>query len=275
MAQNCAATSIVDLALLLGRDLTQEERERVVERLPAPSASMLEMREAATSLGIAALGIKAAFGELATEVRGPKIIHLKDPDHYLVMVHASSRWVHVFDYGRVAVARRENIEKRYTGYALMVQGAGGGGPALRLHEFHHGFGIAGVGQVVEHAFRVSNVGDEDLVVALQASGCAAPEAAIGAEVLAPGESTDVTVKFEVRVSGNLMKSVTLLTNDLAQPVAFVTVHGTVPHDVRVVPDRLHLVRDKSDPAPGALSVWVSGPAHMRLSPDHTVKKKRR
>lgn len=115
---------------------------------------------------------------------------------------------------------------------------------------------------MEHAFTVTNAGDEELAITLQARGCGAPSAAIGKETLAPGESTDVTIKFKVTYSGNVMKSAKLLTNDLTQPVAFVTVHGKVPHDLRVWPDRLYVSGDKGQPL--SRTVRVSGPADMEL-----------
>jgi hypothetical protein len=60
-----------------------------------------------------------------------------------------------------------------------------------------------------------------------------------------------------------MKSARLLTNDPTQPVAFVTVHGPAPHDLRAYPDRLYLGGDKGH----ALSrtITVSGPAEMDLT----------
>lgn len=60
-----------------------------------------------------------------------------------------------------------------------------------------------------------------------------------------------------------MKSAKLLTNDLTQPVAFVTVHGKVPHNLRVYPDRLHVGGQKGQPL--SRTVQVSGPAEMDLT----------
>ncbi|GAH43437.1 unnamed protein product, partial [marine sediment metagenome] len=135
----------------------------------------LEIKEAGEGLGIELLGVEAAFDELVSEVPGPKIIHLKDPAHFLVMARASPEWVQLLDGGRVVVMPREKIEERYSGHALILdQEDDGGGPRLEFLEFHYSFGIAGVGQKVEHAFKVTNAGEPDLAITLQAKGCGAP-----------------------------------------------------------------------------------------------------
>ncbi len=261
--ENCGIVSLFRLCELTGQELSQEQQEQITAAYPAEEASMLEMKQAAESVGITLLGVKATLEEL-DEVRGPKILHLQDPEHFLVIALFSPEWVQLVDRGGVAVLTREEVEKRYTGQALVLeQEESPGGPRLQLDSFHYSFGIAGVGQEVEHVFTVTNAGDEDLAITLQAKGCGAPVASIGKEALAPGESTDVTVKFTVTYSGNVMKSAKLLTNDLTQPVAFVTVHGKVPHDLRVYPDRLHVGGDKGQPLSRA--VKVSGPAEMDLT----------
>lgn len=261
--KSCGIMSLFDLCVLAGRELSEPEGQPIVEAYPAQEASMLDIKQAADTLRITLVGVKASFDELISDVPGPKIIRLNDPTHFLVMARATSEWVQLLEGGRVVVVPREDIETRYTGHALILaQEENPGGPRLQLADFHYTFGIAALGQEIEHAFKVSNAGDEDLSIGLQASGCGAPDASIGKETLAPGESTDVTVKFTVTYSGNVWKSAKLLTNDLTQPVAFVTAHGKVPHDLRVHPDRVHLSGDKGEALTRTLT--VSGPAQMDL-----------
>jgi hypothetical protein len=224
---------------------------------------MADIRNVAGSLGIELRGVGASLEALCS-VSGPKIIHLRGPDHFLLLVRASAEWVQLLDSGRVIVVPREEIEKRYSGHALVLQQteADAGGPKLQLEEFHYPFGIVGVGQTVEHAFAIRNVGDEDLVIGLPGQGCGTLPVSMGKTALAPGESTELKAKFAVGYSGNLMRSAKLVTNDLAQPVVFVTIHGKVPHDLRAHPDRLDLIGGKADTTSSA--VTVSGPAEMDL-----------
>ncbi len=88
--------------------------------------------------------------------------------------------------------------------------------------------------------------------------CGALDVSIGKETLAPGESTEVTIKFTITYSGSVMKSAKLLTTDPTQPVVYLTVHGQVPHDLRVYPDRLYIGGDKGQVASRTLT--ISGPA---------------
>jgi len=92
--------------------------------------------------------------------------------------------------------------------------------------------------------------------------CGALDVSIGKETVAGGESTEVTVKFTITYSGNVFRSAKLLTTDPTQPVVFLTVHGKVPHDLRVSPDRLYISADKGQ-APSR-TITVSGPAEMDL-----------
>lgn len=265
IAQTCGVISLFDLSQLVGCDLNDEQRESLTNGYPAEESSMLDIKQAAERLGLSLVGVAATLDELSG-LCGPKIIHLNDPAHFLVLARASDEWVQLLDGGRVVVVPRAEIEKRYSGHALILDQAQfpEGGPRLEAPEFHHTFGIASVGQQVEHAFTVRNVGDQELVVRPQEKGCCgAPQVTISRQSLPPGESAEVTVAFTITYSGSVMKSAELLTTDPTQPVVFLTVHGQVPHDLRTYPDRLYLSGDKG--AVGARTVTISGPAEMDLT----------
>ncbi|MCD6360695.1 MAG: hypothetical protein J7M38_07465 [Armatimonadetes bacterium] len=93
--------------------------------------------------------------------------------------------------------------------------------------------------------------------------CGAPKVTIPTDTLAPGETAQVTVSFTIGYSGSVMKSARLLTTDPTQPVVYLTVHGKVPHDLRVYPDRIYLGGEK-DAVP-TRTVTISGPAEMDLT----------
>ncbi len=266
LASGCAGASVADMARLLGVGLDGNVVAQIAVLQVADAASMLAVRDAARILDVALVGVAVGLQDLVTQVPGPKIIHLNDPAHFLVMARASDEWVRFLDGGRVLIVPREEIEKRYSGHALILDQSqfADGGPRLEVTEFHHTFGIAGVGQEVEHAFTVRNVGNEDLLIHPEGKTCCgAPKVTIEREDLAPGESTQVTVSFTIGYSGSVMKSAELLTTDPTQPVVFLTVHGQVPHDLRVNPDRIHLSGEKG--AIPARTVTISGPAEIDLN----------
>ena len=252
LAQPCGVASLFDLCQLAGRDLSKEQRQELVGSYPAGELSMLDIKQAAEKLELPLVGVAASFEELTSDVPGPKIVHLSDPAHFLVMARATREWVQLLDGGRVGVVRRETIQERYSGHALILDQSQfpPNGPRLELPEFHYTFGIAGVGQEVEHAFTIRNAGDEDLVVVpQQGTCCGAPKVTIPTDTLKPGAATQVTVSFTISYSGSVVKSAKLLTTNPTQPVVYLTVHGKVPHDLRVYPDRIYLASEK-----GAISI---------------------
>jgi len=170
--QSCGVASLLDLCLLVGQDLDDEVRRLIVERYPGDESSMLEIIEAAEQIGLSLVGVRASLDELASEVRGPKIAHLRDPDHFVVIERISAEWVQVISGGTAGVMPREDVERRYTEHAAILRHElEEGGPRVAAEEFHYDFGIVGVGQPVEHAFRLANTGDRDLIVRPAASSC--------------------------------------------------------------------------------------------------------
>ena len=166
-AESCGILSVLDLASALGRDVPPSAAKEIRAAYPQAAVSMLDVRQAAAMIGLPLEGVACSFQELMTQVPGPKIAHLRDPDHFLVVVQASDEWVQTVDRGVVVIVPRSELEARYSGRALTVVTPTAGeaaGPKLELPEFHYTFGMAGLGQHVSHAFGVRNLGDHDLVL---------------------------------------------------------------------------------------------------------------
>ncbi|NLO73883.1 MAG: DUF1573 domain-containing protein [candidate division WS1 bacterium] len=224
---------------------------------------MADVRELGRKFGRSMDGVKASLEELG-EVPGPKVIHLREPEHFTVLARASANWVQVVENGAIMVAPRADIAKRYTGQALVLtESHSSHRTMLRVSEFHYAFGVAGIGQVVEFKAIFANTGDRLLTVhPVMTTCCGAPKVEVEKEELAPGESTQVTVSFPISYSGDVFKSAQLLTTDPDQPVVFLTLHGYVPPDEKVYPDRFHLVAEKG--AELTRSLRLEGPAEMDL-----------
>ncbi|HCU34585.1 MAG TPA: hypothetical protein DGT21_03805, partial [Armatimonadetes bacterium] len=138
----------------------------------ATTTSLLDAAQSLEAWGIAVTAVRATLSELLEDCAGPKIIHLKAPPHFTVLSRGRSGLVQILEDGSIIVASAEEIHKRYSGHALILDQSQfpEGGPRLQLPEFHYPFGIMGVGQKVEHAFEFRNTGDEDLTISPQASG---------------------------------------------------------------------------------------------------------
>jgi Protein of unknown function (DUF1573) len=259
---SCGVLCLFDLCTLAGRPLTPQQRTDLVGRYPEPSCSMADLLSIGGTLGLRLVAVEGTLEELGG-VQGPKIIHLKDPNHFAVLAASSSTSVQLLSEGRVLVGPRAEVAARYTGHAIILEGTGGEpGPRLDLPEFDYEFGLQGVGQKVGHAFRITNSGDADLTINVQRRSCAGPTATLSRQVVPPGESAALTLELELRSGGVVNQFVTLLTSDLARPVAYVTIRGYAPLDLLVTPDRLYLPLDGGRTS--AREVVVSGPHDMRL-----------
>jgi len=245
---SCGLNSLSDLCHMVGHELTQEGRNAIFTQFPGNSASLLELTQAASSAGLNLLAVAASLDDLLDNAACPAIIHLNDPGHYLVLIQASAAWVQVLDSGRVIVLPRDHVAGRFSGHALVLErllSEAKTGPKLRLDEFQTLLPAASVGQAFEHRFPVCNEGKEDLTVRVQERDCSsAPAGTVGEEVLAPGESTDVTIRFTVTHGGPLTKSLALLTTDPRQPITYLTVHGEVAYPLRVRPESLSIEAQK-------------------------------
>jgi hypothetical protein len=87
------------------------------------------------------------------------------------------------------------------------------GPAIEFKEDYHDFGDIKQGQVVEHVFHFTNTGDSTLVLQKAYSTCGCTVPSYPKEGIAPGESGQITVKFNSEGKMGLNnKIITILSN---------------------------------------------------------------
>jgi len=214
------------------------------------------------AVGLRLVPVEGTLEEL-NGVRAPRIIHLNDPDHFAVLVASNSTSVQLLSEGRLLVGPGSEVAARYSGHAILLEGTGGeAGPRLDLPEFDYEFGLQGIGQKVSHTFTLTNSGDADLVVNVQPRSCSEPTATLSRKVVPPGESAALTLELELGSGGVVNQFVTLLSNDLARPLSYVTIRGYAPPDLLVSPDRLYLVMDRGQAC--SRGVVVNGPRDMRV-----------
>lgn len=260
---NCGISSIADMCAVTGRNLGAEEQRTLESRLPGTTCSMLDVKAAAAAIGLDLIGANINLDGLLMTLRGPKIIHLRDPEHFAVVLTGSSEMVQLLEAGQLVVVPHSEVAKRYDGYALVLPEATmANGPRLQLKNFHCDFGVVGVGQRVTQVFRVANGGDEEMSIATQPQGCWSPATTIDQDILAPGQETQITASFTVPISGEMMLGVKLLSSDPAQPLTYLTIRGKVPHGLTVRPDKVYVGGYRGE-RPSRVVV-VSGPEDMQL-----------
>jgi hypothetical protein len=114
-------------------------------------------------------------------------------------------------------------------------------PQLEVEQPTFDFGKVLQGETVRHTFSFSNAGDEPLQIKNVSSSCGCTAALVSAKTLAPGESGEVQANFDsTRFRGAVTKTISLYSNDPAQPVVRLQVNGVIKVALSVVPDRLNL-----------------------------------
>lgn len=115
-------------------------------------------------------------------------------------------------------------------------------PRILVERPIHEFGTVEQGTPVDHVFAVRNAGDAPLRIEHVKGSCACTvgSADTGRE-LPPGDSAWVTVRLDTaRIAGRTAKTITVLTNDPAQPSQPLTLSGTVVTDLVLSPSPLYV-----------------------------------
>ncbi len=87
------------------------------------------------------------------------------------------------------------------------------GPDLSFKETTHDFGDITQGDVVEHVFAFENTGNEPLILSDVKTTCGCTAPSWPKEPVMPGESAEMTVKFNSRGKmGRITKVITVVSN---------------------------------------------------------------
>ena len=106
--------------------------------------------------------------------------------------------------------KKENIEKAEKRNELSV-----GDPKITFDTEVFDFGTVNEGDVVKHAFLVTNSGDADLIISKAKASCGCTIPTWPKEAIAPGESAQVFVEFDTAGKPNKqIKTITLTTNTI-------------------------------------------------------------
>lgn len=119
-------------------------------------------------------------------------------------------------------------------------------PKLTVEGLNYDFGTIFQGEQVQQVFRFRNDGDELLTVGNVRSSCGCTAAILSASRIAPGNFGELRVTFDsTRFKGAIHKSVTIDTNDPAQPVVGFAMFGNVKAELVMQPERIKWGRVKA------------------------------
>jgi hypothetical protein len=253
---NCGITSVMGLAQVLGTALQPEVVKGAVERFNTETVSLADVIDIARCFAIPLVGVEATWQELS-ELDVPAILHCSRPDHFLTVVDIRPDWTRVVSFERNAIdlIATTELASRYTGQALIQEGAGeGAAPRAYVLMPHHVTRGAHLGQKLDAEFQVFNRGQEPLDLKVVKTSCTCTAAVVGDGATPPGGTATVSVKMEVTEVGSVAQMVTVQTNDPWRPLLQLTLRAEVPQDVRFVPQEIRLRTTKGVAAQQTLTV---------------------
>ncbi|MBN2506296.1 MAG: DUF1573 domain-containing protein [Verrucomicrobia bacterium] len=110
------------------------------------------------------------------------------------------------------------------------------GPRIRFAEPVFDFGRIKSGEIIEHAYRFTNVGDEVLEVTSVRPACGCMAAGNWSRRVKPGQSGSISIEFNsAHYGGAVLKTITVESTDRSQPALLLQLKGTVWRPVEVVP----------------------------------------
>ena len=112
-------------------------------------------------------------------------------------------------------------------------------PKISFDEWVYDFGVVSREDLPHHRFTFSNTGQTDLIISEVDSSCGCTAALLSAETIPPGGRGEIDVSFNPQGRrGKQTQTVSVYSNAENEPIAQLTVKGTVMAAVDVSPDRV-------------------------------------
>lgn len=103
----------------------------------------------------------------------------------------------------------------------------GSGPMISLDKEVHDYGTISQGANGTCEFKVTNTGDQPLIISSCKGSCGCTVPKCDTAPVAPGASTLITVKYDSNRVGPINKSVTITSNAINAPTKVVRISGEV------------------------------------------------
>ncbi|MCC6220246.1 MAG: DUF1573 domain-containing protein [Deltaproteobacteria bacterium] len=132
-------------------------------------------------------------------------------------------------------------------------------PKIAIEKPMHDFGKVAQGTVVNHAFKVKNIGTAPLIIHRILADCGCTVATAQVKEIAPQEESEIAATFNTAgFYAYKTKTIRIYTNDPKNATAVIGFRGTVVTDVDVDPPRLYFGNvNKGDPVEKSVEVRFS------------------
>jgi hypothetical protein len=104
------------------------------------------------------------------------------------------------------------------------------GPAITVDKEVHDYGTIPFGGNGQCEFKVTNTGTEPLILSKCKGSCGCTVPTCEPNPIAPGQSSNISVKYDTKRAGVINKSVTITSNAVNEPTKVVRIKGTVEAD---------------------------------------------
>lgn len=112
---------------------------------------------------------------------------------------------------------------------------GGSGPMISVDKEVHDYGTIDQGANGTCEFKVTNTGDQPLIISNCKGSCGCTVPKCDTAPIAPGASTVVTVKYDTNRPGPINKSVTITSNAVNAPTKIIRIKGEVKTSANAAP----------------------------------------
>ncbi|MFM1999341.1 MAG: hypothetical protein RL204_1288 [Bacteroidota bacterium] len=104
------------------------------------------------------------------------------------------------------------------------------GPSITVDKEVHDYGTIPFGGNGQCEFKVTNTGTEPLILSKCKGSCGCTVPTCEPTPIMPGQSSNITVKYDTKRAGVINKSVTITSNAVNEPTKVVRIKGTVEAD---------------------------------------------
>jgi len=104
------------------------------------------------------------------------------------------------------------------------------GPSIIVDKEVHDYGTIPFGGNGQCEFKVTNTGTEPLILSKCKGSCGCTVPTCEPTPIMPGQSSNITVKYDTKRAGVINKSVTITSNAVNEPTKVVRIKGTVEAD---------------------------------------------
>ncbi|MBZ0207089.1 MAG: DUF1573 domain-containing protein [Flavobacteriales bacterium] len=112
---------------------------------------------------------------------------------------------------------------------------GGSGPMLSVDKEVHDYGTIDQGANGTCEFKVTNTGDQPLIISSCKGSCGCTVPVCETAPVAPGASTVITVKYDSNRVGPINKNVTVTSNAVNAPTKILRIKGEVKASATATP----------------------------------------